>query len=315
MKQDIKFSVAIPTYKDIFLKETIDSVLSQSYQDFELIIVNDASPYDIDSVVSQFDDSRISYFKNEKNCGAKNVVDNWNICLSKSSGDYFVCIGDDDKLKPNCLSDLYHLICKYPDIEVLHSQTEIIDEDSNFIQLLEKRPEWESVFSLIFSVNDSGLGSYFFKTGSLRSKGGFYKLPYGWSSDFITAFIVADEYGIVNTQVPGFQYRGNGMSISHDMTGVEDKIWANLKAKDWIDSYVSKKDTNNESDEKFKDKIPLSIKNRTNQKNDDLLEFDIRKAFFSRTLFWFVRRKKYGISFVRYLKCVMKSLKYRFNHN
>ena len=315
MKQKIKFSVAIPTYKDKFLKETIDSVLSQSYQDFELIIVNDASPYDIDSVVSQFDDNRILYFKNEKNCGAKNVVDNWNICLSKSSGDFFICIGDDDKLKPNCLSDLYNLICKYPDIEVLHSQTEIIDEDSNFIQLMERRPEWESVFSLVYSISDSGLGSYLYKTETLRKNGGFYKLPYGWSSDFISTFVAAEVYGIVNTQVPGFQYRGNGMSISHDMTGIEDKIVANLKAKEWIDSFVSPKETNNERDKKFKDLILMSNNNRTNQKNDDLLEFDIRKDFYNRALFWLIRRKKYDISFVRYLRCVIKSLKYRYNHH
>ena len=312
MKQNIKFSVAIPTYKDKFLKETIDSVLSQSYQDFELIIVNDASPYDIDSVVSQYDDFRISYFKNEKNCGAKNVVDNWNICLSKSSGDFFICIGDDDKLKPNCLSDLFNLICKYPDIEVLHSQTEIIDEDSNFIQLLERRPEWESVFSLIYSINDSGLGSYLYKTETLRKNGGFYKLPYGWSSDFISAFMAADVYGIANTQFPGFQYRGNGMSISHDMTGIEDKIIANIKAMDWVISFVHKKDTYNESDKELKDLIPNAIRNKVYQKNDDLIEFDIRKDFFKRALFWSCRREKYNISFFRYIKCVIKAIKYRF---
>ena len=43
MKQNIKFSVTIPAYKDKYLKETIDSVLAQTYQDYEVVIVNDAS--------------------------------------------------------------------------------------------------------------------------------------------------------------------------------------------------------------------------------------------------------------------------------
>ena len=78
MKERIKFSVTIPAYKDRYLKETIDSVLAQTYQNYEIVIVNDASPYDLDSIVQQYTDQRIRYFKNEKNCGAKNVVDNWN---------------------------------------------------------------------------------------------------------------------------------------------------------------------------------------------------------------------------------------------
>ena len=83
----MKFSVTIPAYKVKYLKEAIDSVLAQTFHDFELIIVNDASPYDIDSVLSQYNDPRIIYKKNESNCGAKNVVDNWNICLSYATGD------------------------------------------------------------------------------------------------------------------------------------------------------------------------------------------------------------------------------------
>lgn len=312
--KDVKFSVAIPAYKSRFLKEAIESVLSQTYQNYELIIVNDASPYDIDSIICLFNDPRIHYFRNEKNCGAKNVVDNWNVCLSKSSGDYFMCIGDDDKIKPNCLNDFNEMIHQYPAVDIFHSRTEIIDENSVFKELLDCRPEWESVFSLISSINDSGLGSYLYKTSTLRKNGGFYNLPYGWSSDFISAFIAADKYGIVNTQKAGFQYRRNGMSISHDMFGIEDKIVANNTAKDWILSFISMKDAANASEKNMKVQIPKSIIKTTNVKNDDLIEFDIRKNFFNRALFWFSKRLEYDISFVRYLKCVIRSIKYRYKN-
>lgn len=78
----MKFSVAIPAYKRRYLYEAITSVLSQTYQEFELIIVDDCSPEDIKSVVDQLTDGRIRYYRNERNCGAENVVDNWNICLN-----------------------------------------------------------------------------------------------------------------------------------------------------------------------------------------------------------------------------------------
>lgn len=46
------FSIMIPVYKPQYLEECIDSILAQTYRDFELILVNDGSPYDIDSIVN-----------------------------------------------------------------------------------------------------------------------------------------------------------------------------------------------------------------------------------------------------------------------
>lgn len=71
------FSIIIPVYKARFLKECIDSILAQTYHNFELILVNDGSPYDIDSIVGQYHDSRIKYYKREKGYGAVRLVDNW----------------------------------------------------------------------------------------------------------------------------------------------------------------------------------------------------------------------------------------------
>ena len=65
----MKFSVTIPAYKARFLKECIESILAQTYKDFELIIVNDASPEDLTSIVKSFNDPRIRYYINELWCG------------------------------------------------------------------------------------------------------------------------------------------------------------------------------------------------------------------------------------------------------
>ena len=80
-------SIAIPAYKKKFLAEAIQSVLNQSIQDFELIIVNDKSPEDIDCVVENFNDKRIRYFTNDTNLGGKNPAQNWNKCLSYAQGE------------------------------------------------------------------------------------------------------------------------------------------------------------------------------------------------------------------------------------
>ena len=55
----MRYSIGIPAYKGKFLFKCIESILKQDYADFELIIVNDASPEDLYSIVRQFDDPRI----------------------------------------------------------------------------------------------------------------------------------------------------------------------------------------------------------------------------------------------------------------
>ena len=49
---NMKYSFVLPAYKARFFKEALDSILNQTYNDFELIIVNDASPEDLDSIVN-----------------------------------------------------------------------------------------------------------------------------------------------------------------------------------------------------------------------------------------------------------------------
>jgi glycosyltransferase involved in cell wall biosynthesis len=311
MTKDIKFSVTIPAYKDRFLKETIDSVLAQTYQNYEIVIVNDASPYDLDSIVSQYDDPRIRYFKNDKNCGAKNVVDNWNICLSHATGEFVMCIGDDDNLTPRCLHDFANLIEKFPNLDLYHARSEIIDDDSNFVCLLEKRPEWESVYSLMYNPRNTHLGDWLFKTETLRKNGGFYKLPYGWQSDDISAFIAAASHGVANTQEVGFQYRGNGLSISHDLTCIEDKIEAVRFSMKWRLDFVSKQHPSNEEDQQLIERIKRNALTCGNQDIDDMVEFDIRKHFVARSWFWFWNSQRYEISPKRIILCILKAIKYR----
>ena len=57
----MKVSIAIPAFKGKFLKESIESVLNQTYDDFELIIVDDQSPHHLEDLIGEFSDKRIKY--------------------------------------------------------------------------------------------------------------------------------------------------------------------------------------------------------------------------------------------------------------
>ena len=199
----MKFSITIPAYKQKYLYEAIESCLAQTYKDFELIIVDDASPEDLKSVVDRFQDSRIRYYRNEKNCGALHVVDNWNISLSYAKGDYIICMGDDDRLLPCCLDEYLKLMEKYPGLGVYHAWTEIIDEESVMFDLQQPRPEWESALSVAWNRwngrNRQYIGDFCYEVERLRKDGGFFKLPMAWGSDDICAVRAAVGGGIAKT--------------------------------------------------------------------------------------------------------------------
>src|ERR1700754_848827 len=124
----IKFSIGLPAYKSKFMYECVKSILGQTYDYFELIILNDKSPEDIGGVVSLFDDKRITYLENEYNVGSETLILNWNKCLEMSTGDYFIMMGDDDTMQPDYLEEFIRLMEKYPDLDVYHCRSNIIDD-------------------------------------------------------------------------------------------------------------------------------------------------------------------------------------------
>ena len=126
----MKYSVLIPAFKSTFLRECIESVLAQSINDFEVVVLNDNSPEPIDEIINTFSDKRILYYRNEKNIGAYNVVDNWNRLLELSHGEFVLCMGDDDMLAPNCLEEYSNIICKYPNLDIYHARSFIINDNS-----------------------------------------------------------------------------------------------------------------------------------------------------------------------------------------
>lgn len=215
----MKFSITIPAFKQKYLYEAIESCLAQTFKGFELIIVDDASPEDLKSVVERFQDSRIRYYRNEKNCGALHVVDNWNISLGNATGDYVICMGDDDRLLPNCLEEYSKLIEKYPDLDIYHGMTEIIDENGNVTNMQEARPEREGMYSMISGrLRNSRLqyiGDWLIKRTALEQSNGYVNMPMAWGSDDLTAYTIAKNKGVANTQIPVFQYRISSLTISN----------------------------------------------------------------------------------------------------
>lgn len=296
------FSITIPAYKQRFLYEAIESCLAQTYKNFELIVVDDASPEDLASIVKAFDDSRIRYYRNEKNCGAIDVVDNWNICLSHAQGEYIICMGDDDCLLPCCLEEYARMIKERPEIGLLHGWTEVIDEQSQVTMVTVPRPQWESAYSIAWNRwkhrHQQYIGDWCFSTKWLRAQGGYFKLPLAWGSDDITAIIGALKNGVLNSQCLCFQYRINSFTISKN-GDIRAKMEAIKQERVWYDTFLVKEPID-ELDFKYRKMMITHIKKIFNRKYGNTIYLDLRKNIF-RIFSWYGCRKKYG--YTNYALC------------
>lgn len=98
-----KVTVAIPTYNRAdYLKGAIRSILAQSFQDFKIIIFDNASDYDVAGLVSDFNDSRISLIFSEVNIG--NAGNFKKVFDYKYDTEYLIVFHDDDMMHPDLLS-------------------------------------------------------------------------------------------------------------------------------------------------------------------------------------------------------------------
>lgn len=315
----MKFSITIPSYKTRFFIEAVLSVVNQSYQDWELIVVDDCSPEDFKSLLNQYvHDERVRYYRNDTNCGIVNVVDNWNICLSYCTGDYVICMGDDDRLLPNCLEEYSMLIHKYPGMNVYHARTQIINEHGDVIQYLEKRAEIETAATMVYNQlkNDRKqyIGDFLFSVNWLRRNKGYVKFPLAYSSDWATANLAALENGIVNSNTFLFEYRDNELSISRTQNlkiAVDAAYLSYIWYKDFFLPKLPPTD--------MYTKLVLSIFREKYLKSvTDIIYLNIKYSKnkrFDSFVYWMVRYNKFEIPLLRMIDTCLRGLRASLTNN
>lgn len=135
---DIKglVSICIPTYNgEDFLKQTIDSVVNQSYRNIEIIITDDISTDKTEEIISSYNDCRIKFFRNGKRQG---LAGNWNAAVRKTSGEFIKILCQDDLLMPETIAKQVEALkdsgasCVIGNTNVINSNGDIIFKRNYF---------------------------------------------------------------------------------------------------------------------------------------------------------------------------------------
>lgn len=136
-----KVSVLVPVYNAApFIAATVRAVLEQTFADFELILLDDASTDKSAEIIARFDDKRIVYARNERNLG---ISATRNKLAAMARGDYIAVLDHDDICLPERLETQVRFLDKHPDIAMAGSWFELVcPPQASALRRLLLSPQW-----------------------------------------------------------------------------------------------------------------------------------------------------------------------------
>ena len=192
-----------------YLEETIQSVINQTYDNFEYILIDGGSTDGTVDIIRKYEE-KIMYWVSERDRG---IYDAWNKGLLVAKGDWIMFLGADDTLEPKAVEKYVNFIIDIPqDLEYISSKVNLIDKSKHYLKTIGKPWKWET-FRRYMNVAH---------VASLHNKSLFEK--YG---NFDTSYKIAGDYEFLLRA-------GNGLKAAF-----LDDIVANMGADGVSNAYIS----------------------------------------------------------------------------
>jgi len=195
-------SIVMPTYNraGTLLESAVQSILSQSFSDFELVIIDDASTDATKSSMEKFSDQRIRYHKTEKNHG-EYWATNFGVNLCR--GTYLTWIHSDDLLPDGSLQKRISTLIAHPDVDFVHGDIDKINENGTLIEHL-PTVDWpkEKILSEYFKLPHERERRYLIHHTTVMMRWQFFyaagpfdgSLPYAGDIDWLIRAIREGKY-------------------------------------------------------------------------------------------------------------------------
>src|SRR5712692_9186578 len=127
-----KLSVVLPVYNgEDYLRQSIDSVLAQTYGQFELIIWNDGSSDATAQIVKSYSDRRISFHSNQANQGLFKTL---NLAIKEARGQWIRLWSQDDVMKAHCLEKELAFLDRHPEVAMSYCAYDVVNQQGRVIR-------------------------------------------------------------------------------------------------------------------------------------------------------------------------------------
>lgn len=190
-----------------YLRDAIDSILSQSFEDFEFLVVDDASTDASTEIIQSYDDPRLRLLSNEDN---KGLTRSLNEALEVARGTYIARQDADDRSHPDRLRRQVESMETHPDVAVLGTGVEIIDTEGNRIN--RRRVLTTPSLEDLQLKNHVIHGSVLMRRDAVEDVGGYDEL-FRYSQDYDLWLRLAKTYKIRNLRDPLYSLRLHDESV------------------------------------------------------------------------------------------------------
>lgn len=228
---DCLVSIGIPTYNraNSYLRYALQSAVNQTYTNIEIIVSDNCSPDHTESLVKEFNDSRIKYYRQNENIGPLN---NRNFCLEQARGEYFVMLLDDDLIDDDFISSCMNEVTSHGELGVILTGMRQIDSDGNVLSASHNRVGGYSMADCILGWFDRKVPLYLcsmvFNTKRLKQLGGFHSKTNTGYDDVVAYVQLAAKYGRADIFDIKASFRRHGSNIGdafHYSAWCEDSLY------------------------------------------------------------------------------------------
>lgn len=204
-------TVVIPCYNQAhFLVEAIESVLAQTYNDVEIIVVNDGSTDDTRRIAGGFSKVRLIEQKNLGVSAARNAG------LGESRGEFLVFLDSDDRLYPDALEIGVSALRKRPECMFVSGACERIDSRGNFISVFEPQLKSDNYYESLLQNNHIAMpGSVVYRRAVFEKISGF-DVTVNPTADYEIYMRIARQFPIFHHNQIVSEYRQHEKSMSSD---------------------------------------------------------------------------------------------------
>lgn len=199
-----KISVIMPVFNaERFIAKAIESILKQTFQNFELIIINDGSTDKSETVIQKYNDYRIRYYKYEN----RGVSATRNLGISMASGDYIALMDADDVSEPNRLKKQLNFLDDNPQIQIVGTNCCHIDEFGNVLNTKTYPKEHDKIEFLAPLFNSICYPSAMFSRKHMIKIGSYKEELLVAGDHELTLRFLLNDYKIFNLQDYLYNYR------------------------------------------------------------------------------------------------------------
>jgi glycosyltransferase involved in cell wall biosynthesis len=230
-----KVTVLMSVYNgERYIREAIDSILIQTFTDYDFLIIEDSSTDNTLKIINGYHDPRIKLVKNEKRIG---LIKSLNLGISLSQGEYIARMDADDISCANRFLEEVNFLDNHPDIMVVGTAREEIDEFG--IKIMDVIPKKEPNFWDIYNENPFQNSSVMIRKSILLEFGGYNEL-FPSCEEYALWLLISKKYKMYNLPKILCKLRIHKESLSQKK--FEEQTFSHIFAKRMVTDQILDKD-------------------------------------------------------------------------